>query len=129
MAEKRPPAPTTKSVRAKPATQTKTKEPPQKKPPKQNPSKATPPLEARVVLVPLVPADCPEDQVPLYPPNQPNQLPDYPPDQPNQPPNNPPNPPPNPPTPHQIHQISHLTPQQIHPIQCSHKTLHFKYHN
>ena len=72
------------------------KEPFQKNPPKQNPSKATPPLEPRVVIVPVVPVDQPEDQAPLYPPNQPNQLPDNPPDQPNQPPNNPPNPP-NPP--------------------------------
>ena len=132
MAEKGPPAPTPKPVRVKPATQIKTIEPPQRTPPKQNPSKATPPLEPRVVLLPLVPADQPKDQVPLYQPNQPNQLPDIPPDQPNQPPNkppNPPNPPSNPPNPHQIHQISHLTLQQINPIQCSHKTLHFKYHN
>ena len=34
MAEKGPPAPTPKPVRVKPATQTKTKEPPQKKPTK-----------------------------------------------------------------------------------------------
>ena len=85
-------------------------------------------MEIRVVLVPLVPADWPEDQFPLHPPNQPNQLPDNPPDQPNQPPNNPPN------SPtlhliHQIHQISHLTLRQIHPVQCKHKTLHPKYHN
>ena len=51
MTEKGPPAPTPKPVRVKPATQIKTKEPPQKNPPKQNPSKATPPLEPRVVLV------------------------------------------------------------------------------
>ena len=108
MAEKGPPVPTPKQVTAKPATQTKTKEPPQKNPSKPNPSKATPPLEPRVVLVPLVPTDQPEDQVPLHPPNQPNQLPDNPPDPPNNPPNLPPNPPnfppnlpnqpPNPPT-------------------------------
>ena len=72
MAEKGPLAPTPKQVRVKPATQTKTKEPPQKNPSKKNLSKATPPLEPRVVLVPLVPADWPEDQVPLQPPNQPN---------------------------------------------------------
>ena len=69
MTEKGPPAPTPKPVRAKLANQTKTKEPPQKNPSKQNPSKATPPLEPRVILVPLVPADWPEDQVPPYPPN------------------------------------------------------------
>ena len=101
MAEKGPPAPTPKPVRGKPATQTKTKEPSQKNPPNQNPSKATPPLEPRVVLVPLAPADWPEDQVPLHPQiNQSNCL-IIPPDQTNQPPNNPPNPPnppPNPPT-------------------------------
>ena len=54
-----------------------------------------------MVIVPVVPVDQPEDQDPLYPPNQPNQLPDIPPDQPNQPPNNPPNqsnPPPKPST-------------------------------
>ena len=75
------------------------KEPSQKNPPKQNPSKATPPLELRVVIVPVVPVDQPEDQAPLYPPNQLNQLPDNPPDQPNQPPYNPPNPPNPPPIP------------------------------
>ena len=80
MAEKGPPAPIPKQVRAKLATQTKTKEPPQKNASKQNPSKATPPLEPRVVLLPLVAADQPEDQVPLHPPNEPNQLPDSPPD-------------------------------------------------
>ena len=80
MAEKGPPAPTPKPVR-KPATQVKVKEPSQKK---QNPSKATPPLEPKRVVIPVVPIDQPEDQVPLYPPNQPNQLPDNPPDQPNQ---------------------------------------------
>ena len=67
-----------------------------KNPEKQNPTKATTPLDPRVVLLPLGPADQPEDQVLLNPPNQPNQLPDNPPGQPNQPPNNPPNPP-NPP--------------------------------
>ena len=95
MVEKGPPAPTPRPVRAKPATQTKTKKPPQKIPPKLNTSKATTPKEPRVVLVPLVPADHPEDQVSLYPPNQPNQLHDIPLDQLNQPPNNPPNPQPN----------------------------------
>ena len=80
MAEKGLPAPTPKPVWAKPATQTKTKERPQRNPPKLNPSNATPLLEPRVVIEPLVPADQPEDQVPLYPPNQPNQLPDIPPD-------------------------------------------------
>ena len=74
MAEKGLPAPTPKPTRAKPAIQTKTKEPSQKNPPKQNPSNATPLLEPRVVLVPLVPADWPEDQVLSYLPNQPNQL-------------------------------------------------------
>ena len=109
MGEKGPPAPTPKPVRVKHATPTKTKEPPQINPSKQIPSKATPPLEPGVVLVPLVPADWLEDQVPLYPPNQPNQLPDNPPDQPNNPPNAPPNPP--------------------DQLQCSHKTLHPRYHN
>ena len=118
MAEKGPTAPTPKAVRVQFANQTKIKEPPQENPPKQNPSKTNPPLEPRVVVVPVVPVDQSEDQVPLYPPNQPNQLPDIPP---NQPPNNPPNQP-NPP-------LNQPTPQQIHPIQCSHKTLHPKYHN
>ena len=99
MADKGPPAPAPKAVRAKNAHQTKTKEPPQKNPPKQNLSKTTPPLELRVVVVPVVPVDQLEDQTPLYPPNQ---LPDIPPDQPDQPPHNPPNqpnPPVNPPNP------------------------------
>ena len=95
MAEKGPPAPTPRPVR-KLATQAKAKEPSQKNLPKQNPSKAAPPLEPRIVVVPVVPIDQPEDQAPLYPPNQPNQLPDNPPDEPNQLPDNPPNPP-NPP--------------------------------
>ena len=95
MAEKGPPAPTPKPVR-KPATQAKVEEPSQKTIPKPNPSKAAPPLELRIVVVTVVPVDQPEDQAPLYPPNQPNQLPDNPPDQPNQLPDNPPNPP-NPP--------------------------------
>ena len=102
MAEKGLPAPTPKAVRAKCPNQTKTKEPPQKNPPAQNPSKTTHPLEPRVAVVPVVPVDQSEDQVPLYPPNQPNQLPDIPPDQPGQSPNNPlnqPNPPTNPPNP------------------------------
>ena len=87
--------PTAKAVRAKFANQTKTKEHPQKNPPKQNPSKTDPPLEPRVVVVPVVPVDQVEYQAPLYPPNQPNQLPDIPPNQPDQQPNNPPNHPPN----------------------------------
>ena len=101
MAEKGPPAPTPKAVRAKFANQTKTMEPPQKNPPKQNPSKTTPALEPRVVVVPVVPVDQSEDQVPLYHPNQPNQLPDTPKinhliiHQINQ-------------TPHQTYQINHL---------------------
>ena len=95
MADKGPPAPTFKPVR-KPATQVKAKEPSQKK---QNPSKTAPPLEPKRVVIPVVSIDQPEDQVPLYPPNQPNQLPDNPPDQPNQLPNNPPNPPNPPPIP------------------------------
>ena len=86
MAEKGPPAPTPKPVR-KPATQVKAKEPSQNK---QNPPKATPPLEPKRVVIPVVPIDHPEDQVPLYLPGQPNQLPDNPPDQPNQLPDNPP---------------------------------------
>ena len=119
------PAPTPKAVRAKIANQTKTKELPQRNAPKQNPSKTAPPLEPRVVVVPIVPVDQSEDQAPLYPPNQ---LPDIPPNQPNiqqinqtlqQIPQ----------TLHQIYPINHLTLQQIHPIQCSHKTLHPKYHN
>ena len=72
MAEKGPPAPTPKPVRAKPATQVKVKEPSQKNPPKQKTSKATSPLQPRVVIVPVVPVDQPEDQALLYPPNQPN---------------------------------------------------------
>ena len=98
MAEKRLPAPTPKPVRAKTASQTKTKEPPQKNPPKQNPSKATPPLEPRIVVVPVVVVDQPVDQVHQI--NQ-NQLPDILLDQPNQPPNNPPNHPNPPLNPHQ----------------------------
>ena len=94
MVEKGPPAPTPKPVR-KPTTQVKAKEPSQKK----KPSKATPPLEPKRVVIPVVLIDQPEDQVPLYPPNQPNQLPDNPPDQPNQLPNNPSNPPNPPPIP------------------------------
>ena len=74
MAEKGPPAPTPKPGR-KPATQAKAKEPSQNNLPKQNPSKAAPPLEPRVVVVPVVPVDQPKDQAPLYPPNQPNLLP------------------------------------------------------
>ena len=74
MAEKGPPAPTPKPVRGKPATQVKIKEPSQKNPPKQNPSKTTPPLEPGVVIVLVVPVDQPEDQAPLYPPNQPNPI-------------------------------------------------------
>ena len=96
MAEKGPPAPTPKPVR-KPPTQAKAKEPSQKTLSKQNPLKAAPPLEPRIVVVPVVPVDQPKDQAPLYPPNQPNELPDNPPDQPNQLPNNLPNPP-NPPS-------------------------------
>ena len=72
MAEKGPPALTHKPFRAKPSKQVKVKEPSQKNPPKQNPSKATPPLEPRVVIVLVVPVDQPEDEAPLYPPNQPN---------------------------------------------------------
>ena len=98
MAEKGPPAPTPKPVR-KPVTQAKAKDPSQKNLPKQNPSKAAPPLEPRVVVVPVVPIDQPKDQTPLYPPNQQNQLPDNPPDQPNHLPDNPPNPPNPPPIP------------------------------
>ena len=97
MAEKGPPAPIPKPVRAKIATQVKTKECSQKNPPKQNPSRATPLLEPKVVIVPVVPVEQPGDQAPLYPPNQLNQLPENPPEKPNQPPNNPPNPPPIPP--------------------------------
>ena len=106
MAEKGQPAPTPKPVR-KPATQAKAKEPSSEKLTKQNPSKAAPPLEPRIVVVPVVPIDQPEDQTPINPPNQPNQLPDNPSDQPNQlldnlpnpqnPPPIPPNPPPIPP--------------------------------
>ena len=114
MTDRGPPVLTTKAIRAKFANQTKIKEPPQKNPPKQNPSKTAPPLEPRVIVVPVVPVDQPEDQAPFYPPNQPN------------PPENPPDPSPKP---HQIYQINHLTLQQIHPIQCSHKSLHPKCHN
>ena len=154
MVEKGPPAPTPKPFRAKSTTQVKKKEPSQKIPPKQNPSRATHLLEPRVVIVLVVPVEQTEDQAPLYPPNQLNQLPDNPPDEPNQLPNNPLNPPNlhlfhqtshqinqiNHLTIHQtlhlfhqtfhhIYQINHLTLQQIYPIQCSHKTLHSKYHN
>ena len=99
MADRGLPSPTPKAFRAKFANQTKTKEPPPKKPPKQNPLKTDPPLEPRVVVVPVVPVDQLEGQAPLYPPNQPNKLPDIPPNQPDQPPNNPTNPPNNPPNP------------------------------
>ena len=61
MADRGPPVPTPKAVRAKFANQTKTKEPPQKNPPKQNPSKTDPPLEPRVLVVPVVPVDHPDD--------------------------------------------------------------------
>ena len=102
MAEKGPHAPTPKPAR-KAAAPVNVKEPSQKK---QNPSKVTPPVEPRIVVVLVVPIDQPEDQVPLYAPDQPNQLPVNPPDppnpppippnlppnQPDQPPNNPPNP-------------------------------------
>ena len=71
MAEKGPPAPTSKPVR-KSATQAKLKEPSQKNLPKQNPLKAAPPLEPRIVVVPVVPIDQPEDQDPINPANQPN---------------------------------------------------------
>ena len=98
MTEKGPPAPTPKPVR-KPASQAKLNEPSQKNIPKQNPSKAAPPLEPRVLVVPVVPIDQPKDQTPLYSSNQPNQLPDNAPDQPNHLPDNPPNPPNPPPIP------------------------------
>ena len=127
MADRGPPAPAPKAIRAKTAQQTRTREPPHKNPPKQKPAKAVPPLEPKVVVV--VPVDQLEEQAPLYPPNQPFQLPD---NQPDQPPNNPtnqPNPPAYPPNLQQIHQIRHLTLQQIHPTQCSHKTLCPKCHN
>ena len=110
MADRGPPAPTPKAVRAKFANQTKTKEPPEINPPKQNPSKTDSPLEPRVVVVPVVPVDQLQDQAPLYPPNQPNQWPDIPPNQTDP-------------------QINLLILQQIHLIQCSYKTLHPKCHN
>ena len=97
MADRGLPVPTPKAIRAKIANQTKTKEPPQKNPPKQNPSKTAPPLEPRVVVVPVVPVNQSQDQDPLYLSNQPNQLPDIPPNQSDQPCNNPPNPPNTPP--------------------------------
>ena len=68
-----------------------------KNPPKQKPAKAAPPLETKVVVV--VPVDQLEEQVPLYPPNQPYQLPDNQPDEPPNTPPNQPNPPANPPNP------------------------------
>ena len=73
MVEKGPPVPTPKPVR-KPPTQAKAKEPSQKNLSKQNPSKAAPPLEPRIVVVPVLPVVQLEDQAPLYPcpPNQPN---------------------------------------------------------
>ena len=98
MPEKGPPAPTPKPV-IKPGTQAKAKKPSQKNLPILNPSKAAPPLEPRIVVVPVVPVDQPKDQAPLFTPNQPNQLPDNSPDQPNQLPDNPPNPPNPPPIP------------------------------
>ena len=55
MAGRGPSVPTLKSIRAKIANQTQTKEPPQKNPLKQNPSKTAPPLEPRVVVAPVVP--------------------------------------------------------------------------
>ena len=101
MADRGPPAPTPKAVRAKIASQTKTKEPPQKNPSKRNTSKTAPPLEPKIIAVPVVHVDQSEVQVPLYSPNQPNHLPDIPTNQPDQAPNNPlnqpENPPPNPP--------------------------------
>ena len=56
MAEKGPPTPIPKPVR-KPPTQAKAKEPSQKNLSKQNPSKAAPPLEPRIVEVPVVLVD------------------------------------------------------------------------
>ena len=116
MAEKGPPAPTPKPVRAKIPAPAKTKALP-----KPNTTRTNIPLEPKVVIRPVdQPADQPEDQNNLHPPNQPNNLPDIPPappvpiinpPQPNPqnpqdqqgPPNqqNPPNPPqpPNPPNP------------------------------
>ena len=64
MVEKGPSAPTPKPVR-KPTTQAKAEEPSQKNLPKQSPLKAAPPLEPRIVVVPVVPVDQPEDQAPL----------------------------------------------------------------
>ena len=80
IANRGPHAPAPKVSRppeTKTAHQTKTKEPPQKNPPKLKHTKAAPPLEPKVVVV--VPVDQPEEEVPLYPPNQPSQLPDIPP--------------------------------------------------
>ena len=89
------PVPKVSRPRSKSVHQAKAKDS-KKNLPKQNPVKVTPHLEPRVIVV--NPVDQPEEQVPLNPPNQPNQLPDIPPNQPNQVPNNPPNPQPNPPT-------------------------------
>ena len=47
MANRGPPVPTPKAVRAKNVNQTKTKEPPQKNPPKQNPLKVCPSIGTR----------------------------------------------------------------------------------
>ena len=95
MAEKGPPAPTPKPVRAKTSAQRKARALP-----KPSTSKTSIPLEPRVVIQPI---DQWEDQDTLYPPNQPNQLPDIPPAQLEHilNPPNPPNPPnlPNPPNP------------------------------
>ena len=70
MAEKGPPAPTPKPVRAKNLAQTKAKALP-----KPSTSKTNIPLQPKVVIQPI---DQQEDQDALCPPNQPNQLPDIP---------------------------------------------------
>ena len=90
MAEKRPPAPTPKPVRANIPAQTKAKVTP-----KSTTSKTNIPLESKVVIRPV---DHQEGQNALYPPNQTAHLP-YIPTAPHKHPQNPPNPP-NPPNPH-----------------------------
>ena len=128
MAEKGPPAPTCKPVR-KPATQAKAKEPSHKNLPKQDHSKAVPPLEPRVVVVPVVPIDQPEDQAPIHQSNQINCLiipqinqitylithqihpPPIPPNLPPNLPHPPPDPPANPPNPMQLQNPPFQVPQ------------------
>ena len=134
MAEKGPPAPTPKPVRAKTPAPTKTKALP-----KPNTTRTNIPLEPKVVIRPVdQPVDQLEDQDAPHPPNQPNNLPDIPPappvpvinppnpQDPQDPPNppnlpNPPNPqnPPNPPQPQQPDNMQPPDPHQAHQLNWS----------